>query len=174
MPAAPTNIVPIFIVCLLGWRMYGRFRRNVGRQPLNPRRMMLRLGVYAVLTLILAAVSLVLTSRLSVFAGLLGGLVPGAALGLYGLHLTRFETTPEGRFYTPNPYMGVGLSMLLAGRLAYRILVLSGATAQPGTQPQLMQSPLTFFIFGLLAGYYMAYFTGVLVRSREKQSTGRD
>ena len=30
-----------------------------------------------------------------------------------------------------------------------------------------MHSPLTLFIYGLLAGYYMAYFTGVLARSHE-------
>jgi hypothetical protein len=168
MPAAPVNVVPIAVLCLIGWRVYGRCRRSVGRQPLNPKRMILRIVIYALLTLILAVVSLVLVPRLTVFAGLLGGLAPGAALGLYGLHLTRFETTAEGRFYTPNPYMGVGVSMLLVARLAYRILVLSGTAAQPGTRPQVMQSPLTFFLFGLLAGYYMAYFNGVLAHSREK------
>jgi len=166
MPGAPVNILPAVLIFIVGWRLYGRFRRNIGRQLLKPRRMIFRISIYAVLTMVLAAVSLVVIPRLSVFAGLLAGVVLGAALGLYGLHLTRFETTAEGRFYTPNPYMGAGLSMLLVARLAYRILTLSGAAAQSRTQPQLMQSPLTMFIFGLLAGYYMAYFTGVLVRSR--------
>jgi hypothetical protein len=168
MPAAPVNVVPIALFAIVAWRMFGRFRRNIGRQSLKPKRMISRIMIYAVLTLFLAAISLVLVARLTVFAGLIGGVLTGAGLGLYGLHLTRFETTPEGRFYTPNPYMGVGLSMLLVARLAYRLIVLSGTAGQSQTQPQLMQSPLTMFIFGLLAGYYMAYFTGVLIRSREK------
>jgi hypothetical protein len=168
MPAAPVNIVPTILIFVVGWRLISRFRRNFGRQSLRPKRMIMRITIYALLTLFLAVVSLVLVPRLSVFLGLVGGLAPGAALGLYGLHLTRFEKTPEGRFYTPNPYMGVGLSMLLVARLLYRFLAVSGMAAPPQTQPQLMQSPLTYFIYGLLAGYYMAYFTGVLARSREK------
>ena len=168
MPVAPVNLVPTILIFVVGWRLYGRFRRNIGRQPLKPKRMIFRICIYAALTVFFAVASLVLVPHLSVFLGLLGGLAPGAALGLYGLHLTRFETTPEGRFYTPNPYMGVGLSMLLVARLFYRYLAFSSAAAQPPPPPQLMQSPLTLFVFGLLAGYYLAYFTGVLVRSREK------
>jgi len=34
--------------------------------------------------------------------------------------------------------------------------------AQP--RPQFMGSPLTLFIFGLLAGYYMTYYAGILIR----------
>lgn len=166
MPGAPVNVVPAIVVFLVGWRVYSRFRRNIGRQPVTRGRMLARILIYAVLTLVFAAISLLLASRLAVFGGLAAGLVLGAPLGLYGLYLTRFETTPQGRFYTPNPYMGVGLSMLLVVRLAYRLLIVSGAAGQARTQPQLMQSPLTMFIFGLLAGYYMAYFIGVLVRSQ--------
>jgi hypothetical protein len=169
MPAAPVNIVPTVVLFLVGWRVVSRVRRNIGRQPLRPKRMILRIVIYAVVTLLLAVVSLVLVPRASVFAGLLGGVVLGAGLGLYGLHLTLFETTAEGRFYTPNPYMGVGLSMLLVARLAYRFIAISGVAQQPQMQPQLMQSALTYFIFGLLAGYYMAYFAGVLARSNEKR-----
>jgi len=167
MPAAPSNVVPIAVTCLIAWRVLGRFRRGVGRQRVTPKRMILRIVIYAVLTLILAAVSLVFASKMTVFAGLVAGLAPGAALGLYGMHLTRFETTPEGRFYTPNPYIGVGVTLVFMGRVAYRMLVLSTANAQPGTQPQLLQSPLTFFVFGLLAGYYMTYFYGVLTHKPE-------
>jgi xanthine/uracil permease len=168
MQPAPFNIVPLAVVTLIGWRIITRIRRNIGRQPLNPNRMTLRIALYALLTVALAVISLVLVSRFDVFLGLLGGLLPGAALGLYGLHLTRFENTPEGRFYTPNPYMGAGLSLLLVGRLGYRLFALTGPDAQSRTQPQLMQSPLTMVLFGLLAGYYIAYFAGVLVRSSKK------
>lgn len=43
----------------------------------------------------------------------------------------------------------------------------SSSGVDPAT-PGLLQSPLTFFTFGLLAGYYIVYFIGVLLRSRSK------
>jgi hypothetical protein len=168
MPGSPDNLVPTVLIFLVGWRVYGRFRRNIGPQLLKRRRMMVRIGIYAVLSLVLGVFSLVVVPRLAVVGGLLGGLALGVPLGLYGLHLTRFETRAEGHFYTPNPYMGVGLSLLLAVRVGYRLVVFSGMADQTRPHPQLMQSPLTLFFFGLLAGYYMAYFSGVLVRSGEK------
>jgi hypothetical protein len=95
--------------------------------------------------------------------------VTGALLGLYGLHLTRFEKEGEAVFYTPNPYMGAALLILLAARLAYRFLVLTRPAKPSVMRPELMQSPLTMFLFGLLAGYYMTYYAGVLRRNRKQQ-----
>lgn len=165
MPGQPVNYVPIAIICLFVWRIYSRVRRTIARQRVTPGRMIARIVIYAILTLLFAVVSILFFGELRGFASLIAGVAGGAGLALIGLQLTRFETTPEGRFYTPNPYMGVGLSVLLIGRILYRVMVVSSA-AQSHTQPQLMQSPLTYFFYGLLAGYYMAFFTGVLLRSR--------
>lgn len=169
MPAAPANFVPILVVFVVGWRVLVRLRRNIGRQRLSPKRLKFRIALYAVVTICLVVFSASLASRVAILGGLLAGLLPGVALGIYGLSLTKFETTAEGRFYTPNPYMGIGLSMLMVGRLAYRYIVLYGAADRPAPAPQLMHSSLTLFIFGLLAGYYMAYFIGILSRSRDPQ-----
>lgn len=43
----------------------------------------------------------------------------GGALALFGLRLTRFENTPQRRFYTPHGGIGFAFSGLLIGRLAY-------------------------------------------------------
>jgi len=40
----------------------------------------------------------------------------GAALGLYGLRLTKFEQTAQGLFYTPSAHLGIALSLLFVGR----------------------------------------------------------
>ncbi len=57
-------------------------------------------------------------------------------------------------------------STLFIGRILYRILVVAIAPElQTASAPQPFQSPLTFFLFGLSAGYYIAYQTGVLIRS---------
>jgi hypothetical protein len=84
------------------------------------------------------------------------------------VRLTRFETTDEGHFYTPNTHIGIGLSVLFAGRIAYRFIVLGDvATAQNPAPP--FQSPLTFFIFGLTVGYYIVYQIGLFVHTHDKK-----
>jgi hypothetical protein len=99
------------------------------------------------------------------------GLLVGAALGIYGLHLTRFDDTPQGRTYTPNRYVGFVLAALLLARLAYRFAIVASARAQsmqdPGAMATLQRSPLTFAIFGVLVGYYLSYYGGLLWRTRQ-------
>jgi len=168
MPTNLNHIVPLLFVGLIAWRLYSRARRNIGRQPLQPKRMMVRIVIFAVVTCGLLAFSF-LNPRLLI--GLGAGLALGAPLALLGLRLTQFETTPQGQFYTPNSTIGVGLTVLLAGRLAYRLMVLSTAPQYPAQAPPLLQSALSFCVFGLLAGYYMAYYIGVLVRCRKARST---
>jgi len=93
----------------------------------------------------------------------------GALLGLLGLKLTKFETVEEGHFYIPDTRIGVALSLLLAGRMIYRMSVLHDATTTlaPGHPPP-MQSPLTYFIVGLTFGYYIVYCIGLLIHAYDK------
>jgi hypothetical protein len=158
--------MPAAIAVYLGWRVYRRVRKNIGRQPLRSKRMIVRITLYSFLTVLLG-ISALLFGGTNVLMGLGGGLVLGAGLGVYGLRLTKFEATAEGRFYTPNRYIGVGVSALLVIRLAYRLILFSGVAGPPSAQPRLMQSPLTLFLFGMVAGYYVTYFTGVLLKGRE-------
>jgi hypothetical protein len=46
------------------------------------------------------------------------GLALGGVVGLVGLALDRFERTSQGMFRTPNRWLVLGLSALLAGRIA--------------------------------------------------------
>jgi hypothetical protein len=149
---------------LIVWRMYKRIRRNIGRQPLRPRRAMTSIIILSVLSVVFVYVSL---PQPRLLLGVGGGLSLGVLLGLIGLRLTKFETTAAGHFYIPNTPIGVALSVLLVGRIAYRFLVLSNAANAPSHPPP-MQSPLTFFIFGLMAGYYIVYQSGLFLHSRDK------
>jgi hypothetical protein len=158
------HLVPILLVGLFAWRMYRRVRRNIGRQNLHPRRAITSIVILSVVSVLIISTSLQNTNLLLGFGG---GLLPGVLLGFIGLHLTRFETTDEGHFYTPNTHIGVALSLLLAGRIAYRFWVFRDIlTAQNPTLP--FQSPLTLFILGLTVGYYIVYQTGLFVHSRTK------
>lgn len=165
MPVAPINLVPALVSSVVAWRVYRRVRRNIGPQPFQPKRLIAQTAVFAVACV--ALLFFVVQHLPSMFA-FGGGLVSGTLLALVGLRFTKFDSTETGRFYTPNTYIGVGLSLLLIGRVVYRLMMLRSASANfdPAHAP-FMKSPLTFFIFGLLAGYYLVYFPGVFIRCRE-------
>jgi hypothetical protein len=97
-----------------------------------------------------------------------GGILCGAALGFMGLRLTKFETTDEGHFYIPDTRMGVGISLLLAGRLLYHFIVPPNFALIPGHPPRPF-SPLTFFVAGITIGYFLVYMTGLLIHTHDKK-----
>lgn len=160
--AAP--ITPILFGGLIVWSMIRRVRRNIGRQKLRPRR-----AVVSIVILTLVSLAIVGTSfrNVNLLLGLGGGILPGAALGFLGLRLTKFETTEAGHFYTPNTHIGVVLSVLFVGRIAYKMFALNG-TAVATDHPSAFQSPLTLFILGLTVGYYLVYQIGLLSHNHDK------
>jgi hypothetical protein len=159
---APSTIAVLVLVPLLAWRVWSRVRRMVGRQRLSRVRPWITLTVFPALAALLAfGAAHGDAGRLWWLAG---GLAAGALLAAWGLHLTRFEPTPQGLFYTPNLHLGIALSLLFVGRVLYRAVEVYalGATASGA---DFARSPATLGVFGLLAGYYVAYAAG-LVRWR--------
>jgi len=132
----------------------------VGRQKLSRVRAWVTVGLFPTLVGLLLLGSIAHpASALAIVAG--AGL--GAGLGIYGIRLTRFEQTPSGVFYTPNAHLGIGLSLLFLGRVAYRFAqhYVSDASVT-GPPADFIRSPLTLLIFGTLAGYYVTYAVGLL------------
>jgi hypothetical protein len=159
------QIVPAVFTLFIAWRVYSRVRRNIGRQRLQPTRLKVSVGIFSVVTLLFAVAGL---THPLVLAALAGGLAVSVPVAHYGLKLTKFEDTPEGKFYTPNTALGVGISMLFLGRIVYRVFMATNqADLSVPASPAMMQSPLTFFLFGLSAGYFIAYQSGVLIRSHK-------
>ncbi len=160
-------VMPVLFGGLIAWGIYRRVRRSIGRQKLRPVRIIISLVIFSLVSLGFLAISLNLhLPKLQIGIG--GGLALGALLGFFGLRLTKFETTDEGHFYIPNTHIGVALSLLFAGRIIYRIWVLN-TMAAAGNHPPPFQSPLTFFIFGLIAGYYLVYYVGLFVHTHDKK-----
>ncbi|HEY2273901.1 MAG TPA: hypothetical protein VGH61_00210 [Steroidobacteraceae bacterium] len=165
----PKLITPILIGALVVWGIVRRLRRTFGRQPVHSGRLWLRIGL-----LTLAGGLVVATSAargVQTLEALSVGLACGAALAYVGLRHTRFEVTPEGRFYTPHTYIGLAVTLLFLGRLLYRFVYLAnGATGRFDADPSLaaayQRSPLTLGIFAVLLGYYLLFYAGVLLRTR--------
>jgi hypothetical protein len=164
---APHFSMPLVMLPLLALIIWRRVRSQFGVQPIRRKRMTMRIVIFAVV----GALSALFAMRsLDLLGGLAGGLVAGAALGLLGLRLTRFQLDPvKGDCYVPNPYIGALVTILLLTRLVWRFAMLSpqlrdpsGATP-PLHGPDIGQSPLTLAMLGLFVGYYICYFAGLLV-----------
>lgn len=162
----PNLIAPAIAAPLIVWRLYARTRRNFGRQPIQPKRMWTRVAIFSVLSALVACQGF-LDPRLAAGLGL--GLVGGALLGVVALKFTRFEIDGTNDGYFPNPWIGLALTALFLGRLIYRLMVVwpemahAGAGGSPAGMPQ---SPLTLAILGMLFGYYIAYYAGLLIHHR--------
>ncbi len=177
MPAHLTNY--LIMLPLLAWIIWRRVSRSFGRQPIQRKRMIFRVVVFSIIG---AALALSGFHKLELAEGLFGGVLIGGAIGLVGLRLTRFEIDPvKGDCYLPNVWIGALLSVLLLGRLAWRLMVVwpqfehgaMPAQAVGGTGQSIgyASSPLTMLVIGLLVGYYILYYSGVLVHHRRFQQT---
>jgi hypothetical protein len=162
----PQAIYAIMIP-LMAFGVWRRVRGSFGRQPVRRNRMTGRIAIFAAVGLLLALGGL---HNPRLLEGLLGGALAGAALGLAGLRLTRFERDASGAdLYLPNPWIGSVLTVLLVARLAWRLLVAMPRLQDPAAAyagPALGNSPLTLAVFGLMIGYYICYFAGLLVHHR--------
>jgi hypothetical protein len=165
LPRMASPAVPILFGGLIAWGIYRRVRRNIGRQKLRPHRIILSIVIFSAVSVLMIGLSM---HNMKLLLGVGGGLLLGAGLGFVGLRLTKFETTGEGHFYTPNTRIGIALTLLFVGRLAYRFWVIRDAAVAPNHPPP-FQSPLTFFIFGLIAGYYIVYYIGLFVHTHDKK-----
>ena len=156
-----TFLLPAGVAALVVWRMYTRIRRLVGRQRLSPVRPWLTVIIFPLLLVLLGLGSLIHPES---GIGLAVGTLIGCGLGAYGHRLTKFEETPEGLFYTPNAHLGIALSLLFIGRLAWRAVQVYTATGSFRMDPGSFSTsgPLTLAIFGTLAGYYVVYAIGLL------------
>ncbi len=162
------QLVPAIVIPLVGWRIYSRVRRNVGRQPFHERRWRTTVIIFSVMS---ALLGLAAWRSPAALAGLGSGLLAGAALAWVAFRLTRWESTPEGNFYTPNIVIGLGVTLLFVSRLAYRFTTVLGMTAAErlaSASAMSYTNPLTLFTFGITAGFYIAYNSGLLLHAHKK------
>jgi hypothetical protein len=161
------HMIPFIMVPLMAFAVWRRVRGSFGRQPIRRQRMIGRIAIFAVLGVVLGLSGL---HNPLLLEALLGGAAGGVLLGLAGLRLTRFERDATGAdAYIPNPWIGGLLTVLLLARLGWRLMVAMPQlqdSAMASSAPAIGNSPLTLAMFGLLIGYYITYFAGLLVHHR--------
>ncbi|KAF1716947.1 DUF1453 domain-containing protein [Pseudoxanthomonas yeongjuensis] len=172
----PLLIVPLVILVLLVlwllllplslWQRYrlGKARRRAWPWMVNLNSWLLLLSAGVFLA------SMALTDLW--WPGALGyasaGLGIGLVTGVLGLWLSRFESTAQGLFYTPNPWLALGLTLLVAARIAMGFVEMwrywQGREAL-SIIPVLDHASL-FAVAGLLIGHYLGYTWGLRRRLR--------
>jgi hypothetical protein len=168
-----STIQSLLVAGLLVWVVYRRVRRSFGRQLLQPKRMIFRMALLLLVGGLLAP----LAARSPAYlAAVLGGLAAGIALGLWGAEHTRFLDADGRRYYVPHTYSGLAVTLLVVGRIAYRLSqIFGGSAAARAAQAAahvhagataVVQSPLTVAPLFLLVGYYVCYYLRVLQKSR--------
>ncbi len=159
----PTPIVAAVVAPLVLWRVYSRIKRLTSRQQSKTWRHRTTLVFFPLLVLALAA-GAVLTGVLPLVA-LAAGLPLGVVLGHIAIGKTRFEQVGDTYYFTPHAPIGMLIALLFMGRMAYRAYEYYALGSLQ--HHEFATSPLTLFIFGLLAGYYMTYAFGLLAWRRK-------
>ena len=158
---APATFTPYLFPLFVAFVMYRRIRRNFGVQFWSPTRVWIRVALLSVVALMLLVAGAFAPQTLPAMGiGLAGGLV----LAYFGLRHTHVHWTDGKRSYTPNPWIGGLLSVLLVGRLAWRMTSgggLAGAQAAP--------SGITFGIAMALIAYSLVYAIGLIVQMKRLQ-----
>jgi hypothetical protein len=164
-PTLASWLPTIIFVPLVGFALYRRVRRTFGRQPITPKRMVARI-------VLLSVISLIFLASMPTANGFMAaaiGTVLGAILAIYALKHTRYDVTPAGKGYMSNPWFGLVVTALFLGRLAARMFSVYEARAldpSAASSPSFQRSPLTLGIYFLMATYYVVYYAGVLRKAR--------
>jgi hypothetical protein len=175
-----TSAVPIIIVALLVFVLLAlagvvllslavRYRAGTARR--QARRWVASLNVWV--TSFSALFFLSFTLLLSFWVGsasrfALIGMAFGGILGLVGLAMTRWESQPEGLFYTPSRWLALLVTLAIAARFVYGWwrATHSGSPAS-GDQHWLIAASgtqLSVAVAAGLIGYYLVYSIGVRLR----------
>jgi hypothetical protein len=148
------------LALFIAWRVVVRIRRIVTRQPLRAWRPWMSLLFFPWVGI---GLSVRLWGNPQGLAAELGGIAAGGALAAFALRHTRFETTGAGLFYTHDPRVGIGLSLLVVSRVLYRLVQIWLDPAILGEPPEaFLHRPVTLIVLGTLIGYYTCYAIGLL------------
>jgi hypothetical protein len=157
-------LTPYLFTGLIGLAYLRRIAANFGRQPWRPVRTGIRLALLS-----LALVGLLFAAAFVPKAGLAVGigLLAGATLAGFALRHNHADIVDGKPGYTPNPWIGGALSLLLVGRLLWRyahvdVATMTSCSAGFGQQA----SPLTLGIAATRVAFYVVNSAGLFVQMR--------
>ena len=145
-----------------------RLKRLFSRQRYSTLRVLIPVGLFGLLTFLLFPM-LSLTTGLAPTVGV----AVGVALGLYGFRLTKFDSSGDEIYFTPDRYVGSIVLVLFVGRMTYRVLALGNLSDLAASQSngamapiEFVRSPLTAALLFVLLGYYLSYYVSIWTHGR--------
>ena len=163
-------LVVLAVIALIPFSIVQRFRRGTARRRAR--------GWVATLNLVAIAISIALfligaliTSQWipEALTYTLTGLAAGCVLGLLGLALTRWEFSAGRIDYTPNRWLVLAVTLLVAGRVFYgfwRSWEAWRASAESMTWIAASGVAGSMSAGAVVLGYYLIFWTGVRRRMR--------
>jgi hypothetical protein len=96
----------------------------------------------------------------------LAGMGVGSLLGFIGLAVTRWESEPEGLFYTPSRWLALLVTVAIAARLVYGWWHAThpGTSAEQHWLLSASGTQISIAVAAGLIGYYLVYAIGVRIR----------
>jgi hypothetical protein len=146
-----------------------RYRAGTARRQARPWVASLNVWMTSLSAVFFLSFTLLLSFWIaSAFRFGLIGMCVGGILGWLGLALTRWESQPEGLFYTPSRWLACIIVFAIAARVLYGWwhATHSGSNA-PGDQHWLITASgtqLSLAVAAGLIGYYLIYSIGVRLR----------
>jgi len=146
-----------------------RYRAGTARRQARPWVAKLNVWMTSLSTVFFLSFTFLLSFWVgSAFQYALIGIGAGAIIGLLGLALTRWESRPEGLFYTPSRWLAFLIVFAIAARILYGWwhATHSGSNA-PGDQHWLITASgtqLSLAVAAGLIGYYLVYSIGVRLK----------
>jgi hypothetical protein len=154
-----------------------RYRAGTARR--QGRRWAATMNVWV--TTFSAALFLCFTFLISFWLGptlrfALTGMAVGGLLGLLGLVLTRWESHPEGFFYTPSRWLILLIMLAIAARLVYGWWhgLHRGAPDNEHWLWSASGTQLSVAVAAGLIGYYLVYAIGVRIRITRHEKRRHD
>jgi len=164
----PHALIWLLLIPLIIWRIYRRIRQHLGPQKSVRWRHILILILYP---LILSLIALGAHGDEMSLIAMGIGILSGLGLAVYSLQVTRFEQKSDGLYYTPSAHIGIALSILLIGRILYRLFELATQGENLAALQHMTNTPLTLLILGNFFAYYVCYTIGLLYERTTRRKT---
>jgi hypothetical protein len=167
-------LIPPLVIVLIPVSLALRIRRGTMRR--QARSWVVTANTIAVtLSTALFLIGALITSRWmpEVLRYSLGGLGLGGVLGLIGFALTRWESIRGAVHYTPNRWLVLTLTTVVAARIFYGVWRVWAAWQAGVEQIAAVAAPgiaMSFAAGAVVLGYYVMYWTAVRRRLRSSRT----
>ena len=166
-------------VAVLAFLLYRRGRRLIGHQRFHQRRLVIRVVLFGVVTVLLLVSFTGRPAPGLAYASAAAGFAIGLLVALVALRFTQMGRDENGVWYVPNLYLGMGLVSLLVARFIYEYFVIfpqvrkqiqaAAAHGGAGVHPAVFTpQPVLHGVLFLVLGYYVTYYLGILIRARRE------